>query len=511
MAKSIIADRKPKKVSLEAGEYHWCACGRSRNQPFCDGSHASTSIMPVAFTVKEKTEEWLCMCKQTRNAPFCDGTHKTLPPDVTELEHPSKSSADNVPPAPINTAEEPMVELIHALARSGLKKFGHHGEIAAMGVPRSELPDWDDIQILTAQLHRRPLSEDTPVGTELIVGPNAKKPLRLGIPIFVSDMSFGALSEEAKTALARGAEMAGTGISSGEGGVLPEEQQANSRYFYELASAKFGYDESLLPRIQAFHFKAGQAAKTGTGGHLPAAKVSEKIAAVRGIPVGQDAVSPPTFPDLETPADYKDFADRIREISGGIPIGFKMSAQHIEKDIDFAIEASADYIILDGRGGGTGAAPLLFRDNISVPTIPALVRARRHLQKCDREDITLIITGGIRTPSDFIKALCIGADGIAVANSAIQAIGCIAARICHTNNCPTGIATQKRELRARLQVDVAAERLARFLNTSVELMQIMARACGHSHLSRFNSDDVTSWNKSIAELTDIQYGGVSDG
>ncbi len=506
MSKARIVDRKPMKTELDAGEHYWCACGKSNNQPFCDGSHTGTGITPLSFKVDKKSEGWMCLCKQTGNAPYCDGTHKSLPPDVDELDYPPKPRTGM--PTPTKTAEEPTLELIHALAQDGLEKFGHHGEMGAMGVPRADLPLWDDIQLLTAQLHHRPLLEDTPVETNLVIGPNAQKPLRLEIPIFVSDMSFGALSEEAKTAMARGAELAGTGICSGEGGMLPEEQRSNSRYFYELASAKFGYEEALLTQVQAFHFKAGQAAKTGTGGHLPAAKVTEKIAAVRNLPLGQSAVSPPAFCEFETPADYKVFADRVREISGGIPVGFKMSAQHIEKDIDFALEASADYIILDGRGGGTGAAPLLFRNNISVPTIPALARARRHLHTRKREDVTLIITGGIRTPADFIKALCLGADGIAVANSAMQAIGCIAARICHTNNCPAGVATQKEELRARLQIDVAAERLARFLKASVELMQIMARACGHRHLREFNSGDITSWKKSMADLTGIQYGGV---
>ena len=509
MPKAHIVDRRPHKIQLTPGEHYWCACGKSANQPFCDGSHTGTGITPLAFTVGEETEGFLCLCKQSGNAPYCDGTHKSLPDDVQEMEYPPQSTSGM--PKPKQTTEEPTVELIHALAENGLEKFGHHGEMAAMGVPKNELPSWDDIQLLTAQLHRRPLLEDATVGTELVVGPGAKRPLRLEIPIFVSDMSFGALSEEAKTAMARGAELAGTGICSGEGGMLPEEQQANSRYFYELASAKFGYEESLLKNVQAFHFKGGQAAKTGTGGHLPGAKVTEKIAAVRKLPAGQSAISPPAFCDLETPADYRAFADRVREVSQGVPIGFKMSAQHIEQDIDFALEASADYIILDGRGGGTGAAPLLFRDNISVPTIPALARARRHLQRCGREDVTLIITGGIRTPADFIKALCLGADGIAIANSAMQAIGCIAARICNTNNCPAGIATQKEDLRARLQVDVAAERLARFLSASVELMQVMARACGYTHLREFNPDDITSWKKPIAELAGIQFGGVGAG
>jgi len=233
-------------------------------------------------------------------------------------------------------------------------------------------------------------------------------------------MSFGALSEEAKTALARGAEMAGTGICSGEGGMLPEEQAENSRYFYELASARFGWRPELVEKVQAFHFKGGQGAKTGTGGHLPGDKVQGKIAEVRGLEPGQAAISPATFADLHTPADFKRIADEVRERSGGIPIGFKLSANHIEDDIDFALEASADYIILDGRGGGTGAAPLIFRDHISVPTIPALARARAHLDTRTGREVTLVITGGLRVAEDFAKAMALGADAIAVSNSAMN-------------------------------------------------------------------------------------------
>jgi len=322
-------------------------------------------------------------------------------------------------------------------------------------------------------------------------------------------MSFGALSEEAKTALAIGAAMAGTGICSGEGGMLPEEQQANSRYFYELASAKFGYHEEQLQRVQAFHFKAGQGAKTGTGGHLPAAKNVGRISQVRGIPEGKAAVSPPTFRELSTPEDFARFGDRVREITGGIPVGFKMSANHIEEDIGFALKAGADYIILDGRGGGTGAAPLLFRDHISVPTIPALARARACLDMHGASGrVTLIITGGLRIPSDFVKALALGADGIALANSAMQSIGCVAARICNTNNCPAGIATQKLDLRQRLDVKKGAKQLSNFFSASVELMQVMARACGHNHLGEFALEDIATWNRTLADLAGIPYSGV---
>ena len=509
MKHPIIADNKPVKVTLSKGqEYHFCTCGRSRSQPFCDGSHAGTEFTPRVIVSDEDGEAWLCACKHTSNPPFCDGTHKQFSADQVGKEGPGVKAREDLMPLPQTTPEEPTVEQIHQLAKEGLSSVGHHGPMAAMGVPRNQLPDWNDLQIMVAQLASKPLMEDADVGTGLIIGPEAKQPLELKIPLFVSDMSFGALSEEAKTALAKGAELAGTGICSGEGGMLPEEQQANSHYLYELASARFGYREELLTGVQAFHFKGGQGAKTGTGGHLPAAKNVGKISEVRGLPEGTPAVSPPTFADMDSPKDFKKFADQVREISGGIPVGFKLSANHIERDIEFALQAGTDYIILDGRGGGTGAAPLLFRDHISVPTIPALARARHYLDNYGASGkVTLIITGGLRLPSDFIKAMALGADGIAIANSAMQSIGCVAARICHTNNCPAGIATQKSELRKKLDVDAAAQRLANFFNASVSLMQVMARACGHDHLNKFCKDDLATFDATMARLSGVEYAG----
>jgi len=379
--------------------------------------------------------------------------------------------------------------------------------MTSMGVARHKLPDWNDIQIMTAQMATKPLMEDIDVSTELIIGPNAKKPLVLKIPLFVSDMSFGSLSQEAKVALAKGAQLAGTGICSGEGGMLPEEQKENSRYFYELASACFGYKEELLKNVQAFHFKGGQGAKTGTGGHLPGSKNSAKISEVRGIPEGHPAVSPPTFTDLSSASDFKHFADRVREVTDGIPIGFKISANHIEKDIQFALDASADYIILDGRGGATGAAPEIFRDHISVPTIPALARARRYLDKQGANGVTLIITGGLRMPMDFVKALALGADGIALSNSALQAIGCVGARMCHTNNCPVGITTQKDYLRQRLNIEQSSKQLGNFFDACVKLMQVMSRACGHDNLNKFTKNDLSTWHNDMALLSGVKYSG----
>eukprot|EP01006_Ploeotia_vitrea_P030037 TRINITY_DN62496_c0_g1_i2.p1 TRINITY_DN62496_c0_g1~~TRINITY_DN62496_c0_g1_i2.p1 ORF type:complete len:530 (-),score=295.51 TRINITY_DN62496_c0_g1_i2:52-1641(-) len=521
-----IAARKSAGVQVEAGkEYAWCRCGHSKNQPWhdpdscialCDGG--------LMFTPDKSETVYLCQCKRSGNKPYCDGTHRTLSSksgskpkkkassssavrDIEDLAG-SASSSSSSSAIPEPTEEEPTLSYIKELARDGLSKVGHHGPVDAMGVPGPTLPRWKDIQLLVAQLATKPLLDDVPVSTKLVIGPNAKKPLVLDIPIFVSDMSFGALSREAKVALSRGAQLAGTGICSGEGGMLPAEQKENERYFYELASAKFGWDLELVKKVQAFHFKGGQGAKTGTGGHLPGNKVTEEIASVRNLPAGQSAISPATFTDMTTPEDFKSLADKVRDVSGGIPIGFKLSANHIEADIDFALAASADYIILDGRGGATGAAPTIFRDNISVPTIPAIARARRHLDKRGAHGVTLIATGGLRIPADFIKAMCLGADGVAIANSALQSIGCVAARMCNTNMCPAGVATQRPELRARLNVDKSAKQLQNFLQASAHLMQVMARACGHAATADFNTNDITTWHRDMADLAGISFAGV---
>jgi len=404
--------------------------------------------------------------------------------------------------------KEPYTGYIKELAQNGLKNWGHHGKTEAMGVDRNTLPKWESIQFLPAQIARRPLMDDEQVKTSVIIGKKAKKPLKLDIPLFVSDMSFGALSKEAKIALSMGAELSGTGICSGEGGMLPEEQENNSRYFYEVASGKFGISWDKVKRAQALDFNGGQGARAGTGGHLPANKVTKKIAEVRGLEEGEAAISPATFPDLISVEDFANFAQEVREKTGGIPIGFKLAASHIEKDIDFALAVGIDYIILDGRGGATGAAPTILRNNINVPTIPALARARKHLEAKGAKDISLIITGGLRVAEDFAKALMLGADAVAVANSALQAIGCLGMRACDSNNCPVGIATQKDHLRQRLIVESSAQQLNNFFNATNSLMKVIARSCGYDDISKFNKDDLSTFDYTMHQLTGIKYAGL---
>ena len=403
---------------------------------------------------------------------------------------------------------EPYTGYIKNLAKNGLSKTGHHGPSASMGVDRNTLPKWESIQFLPAQLATRPLMDDEPVNTTVVIGKKAHRPLTLDIPLFVSDMSFGALSKEAKIALSKGAEIAGTGICSGEGGMLPQEQSNNSRYFYELASGAFGFSWDKLNNVQAFHFKGGQGAKTGTGGHLPGNKVTADIAKVRELEEGQPAISPATFPFLKTVEEFVTFAEKVRMQTGGIPIGFKIAASHIEADIDFALAVGVDYIILDGRGGGTGSAPTVLRNNINVPTIPALARARMHLDKKNAKDVSLIITGGLRIAEDFAKAMMLGADAIAVSNAALQAIGCLGMRACHSNNCPVGIATQKENLRQRLIIQESAEQLGRFFTASTDLIKVIARACGYKDISMFQKSDLSTFDYEMHRMTGIDFAGI---
>ena len=386
---------------------------------------------------------------------------------------------------------------IHQMAASG------QSIIEAMGIQKS-VPSWDDILLLGAQLDPMPLEPHEAVDTTTIIGKHAKQPLVLEHPVYISHMSFGALSREAKIALAKGSALAKAAMCSGEGGILPEELAAAYKYIFEYVPNLYSVTSENLRDADAIEIKIGQGTKPGLGGHLPGEKVTEEIAAVRGKPAGKDIHSPSRFSDINSRDDLQALVDRLRAESGGRPIGIKIAAGRIEQDLAFCIYAGADFITVDGRGGATAASPKLVRDATSVPTIYALHRARQYLDSVG-SDISLIITGGLRVSSDFAKAIAVGADAIAIATPALLALGCQQYRICGSGKCPMGIATQDPTLRTRLDIDAAAQDVANFLNVTFGELETFARLTGHSRLHDLSVDDLCTTSREISKYANIAH------
>ena len=375
--------------------------------------------------------------------------------------------------------------------------------IEAMGT-KMPMPSWDDILILGAQLNPPPLMEHDEVDTTTVIGKHAKKPMVLKNPVYVSHMSFGALSKETKVALAKGSAMAGSAMCSGEGGILPEEMAAADKYIFEYVPNRYSVTPENLQNADAIEIKIGQGTKPGMGGHLPGEKVTPEISKIRNKPMGQDVISPSKFEDVNNKEDLKKMVEWLRAASEGRPIGIKIAAGRIERDLEYCVYAEPDFITIDGRGGATGASPRLVRDATSVPTIYALHRARKYLDQVGA-DIQLVITGGLRVSSDFAKAIAMGADAVAIASAALIAAACQQYRICGSGMCPVGVATQDPELRKRFHEDVAAKRVANFLNVSLEELKTFARITGHDKLHDLSVDDLCTINREISEHTNIAH------
>lgn len=374
---------------------------------------------------------------------------------------------------------------------------------ASMGT-EMPMPLWDDILILGAQLDPMPLDEHAEVDTTTVIGKHAEKPLVLENPVYISHMSFGALSREAKISLAKGSAMAHSAMCSGEGGILPEEMEAADKYIFEYVGNLYSVTPENLRNADAIEIKIGQGTKPGMGGHLPGEKVTKEISEVRNKPMGKDVIAPSRFPGIETRDDLKNLITQLRYASEGRPIGVKIAAGRIERDLAFCVYAEPDFITIDGRGGATGSSPKLLRDSSSVPTIYALHRARKYLDSVG-SDISLVITGGLRVSSDFAKAIAMGADAVAVASAPLIAMACQQYKICGTGMCPMGIATQDEDLRTRLQTDAAAARVANFLNVSLEELKMFARITGHERLHDLSVDDLCTINREISGYTDIRH------
>lgn len=378
--------------------------------------------------------------------------------------------------------------------------------VSAMGTELPRLPLWRDILLLPGQLHRPPLLANEPVSLTTTLGRRAARPLELELPFFISHMSFGALSASAKRALARTAHQLGTAIGSGEGGMLEAERDAaGERYIFEMASGYFGWDAEHIARANAVEIKIGQSAKAGSGGLLPGEKVTPLIAEVRGLEPGQAAHSPARFTDINSVDDLRARVDQIRGHIDGRPVGIKFAAGRVEDDLDVAIAAGVDFVTIDGRGGGTGAAPNVLKDNLTIPIQYALDRARRHLEERGTDDLDIVATGNFRTAGDIAKALAMGASAVALATASMIAIGCQQYLACHTGNCPVGIATQREDLEARFDVDLSSERGVRTLGAMRDELLLLARASGVANIHDLGVEDLATLDSEISAHTAIRH------
>lgn len=389
------------------------------------------------------------------------------------------------------------MDAIHQMAISG------QSLIAAMYTDLP-MPNWDDILLLGCQLNPQPLESDIDVNTTTVIGKTAKKPLVIESPIYITHMSFGALSRESKIALSKGSAGIKTAQCSGEGGILPEEMENAYKYIFEYVPNKYSLSDENLKNSDAIEIKIGQSTKPGLGGQLQGEKVTFEIANIRNKSVGQDIHSPATIPEVNSKEDLKELVSHLRKKSEGRPIGLKFAAGRIEDDLEYACYAKPDFITIDGRGGSTGASPKIIRDSTSVPTIYALSRAREYLDN-HNSNITLTITGGLRISSDFAKALALGADAIAIGTGALIASACQQYKVCHTGYCPVGVATQNPENRKRLKIESSAKRVENYLKVSTEELKQFARITGHNNVHDLDINDLCTINSEISNYTNIKH------
>ncbi len=456
---------------------------------------------PVKFA--DLPDDWVC--------PLCGSPKSAFVKVGEESEAPAPAKPSSEPEPAAETSKPVEVDILPALVRhdggvmDDIHAMAEKGKsISGAMDTQMDLPKFDDILILGAQLDPAPLDDDAEVSIRTVIGKKAKKPMVLETPIFVSHMSFGALSGRAKIALAKGSAMAKTAMCSGEGGALYDEMVSAYRYIFELAPNKYSFDSATLNGSDAIEIKIGQGTKPGMGGHLPGDKVTPIIATMRGKSPWQDIQSPSRFPGVETPEDLKALVDMLRERSGGLPIGVKIAAGHIERDLEFVSASGCDFITIDGRGGATGSSPKFLREASSVPTVYALARARRYMDEHSM-DQDLIITGGFRTSGDVAKAIAMGADAVAMASAPLMALGCQRYRICGSGKCPMGIATQDPELEDRLNVESGARRVANFLNVMSSELRTFARVTGHQDIHGLSCDDLCTTCRDIAEATGIRH------
>src|SRR5438552_18927304 len=391
------------------------------------------------------------------------------------------------------TFQPAVIEDIQAKAASGLYRIRGWGTLA-----ERRSATFDDLTFLPCSLTRIPLegyrekcSTKTVLGTRF-----AKKPLELDIPVMITGMSWGALSYNAKVALAKGANAAGSSNTTGDGGMLMAERENSHVLIYEVLPSRYGMNVHHLQMANAIELTVGQGAKPGTGGLLLESKVSDEIAAMRDLPAGVDQRSPCRHPDWLGPDDMVIKIEELREATDWqVPIFVKMGASRVYDDVKLAAKAGADVVVVDGMEGGTGASPDVLLDHTGIPTLAAVCEARAALEDIGLYgEVQLIIAGGIRSGTDAAKALALGADAVYVGTAALIALNCnkpiyvedyhklgtepYACHHCHTGRCPVGITTQDPELMKRLDIDEGAERVINFFHALTLEVQMLARACG---------------------------------
>ncbi|EKT4481955.1 FMN-binding glutamate synthase family protein [Pseudomonas putida] len=397
------------------------------------------------------------------------------------------------------------------------------------GGTKRRVPHFDDLLLLGASVSRYPLEGyREKCGTDVVLGNRfAKKPIHLKIPVTIAGMSFGALSANAKEALGRGATIAGTSTTTGDGGMTPEERGQSQHLVYQYLPSRYGMNPDDLRKADAIEIVLGQGAKPGGGGMLLGMKVTERVAGMRTLPIGVDQRSACRHPDWTGPDDLAIKIAEIREITDWEkPIYVKIGASRPYYDVKLAVKAGADVIVLDGMQGGTAATQEVFIEHVGIPILPAIPQAVQALQEMGmHRKVQLIVSGGIRNGADVAKAMALGADAVAIGTAALIALGDNHPRLdselkkigsaagfyddWQNGRDPAGITTQDPELARRLNPEEAGRRLANYLRVLVLEAQTMARACGKSHLHNLDPEDLVALTVEAAAMARVPLAGTA--
>jgi methylamine---glutamate N-methyltransferase subunit C len=401
-------------------------------------------------------------------------------------------------------------------------------DIRGFGAKR-RLPHFDDLLLLGASISRYPLEGYRErCGTDVVLGTRfAKRPLELKIPITIAGMSFGALSAAAKEALGRGATEVGTSTTTGDGGMTPEEREHSRTLVYQILPSRYGVDPDHVRQADAIEVVVGQGAKPGGGGMLLGHKISDRVAEMRSLPKGIDQRSACRHPDWTGPDDLEIKINELREIvDWEKPIFVKVGATRTFYDVQLAVKAGADVVVVDGMQGGTAATQEVFIEHVGIPTLPAVRLAVDALQDLDmHRRVQLIVSGGIRSGADVAKALALGADAVSIGTAALIAMGDNSPELdaeyrqlgsaagfyddWQAGRDPAGISTQDDELTRRLDPELAGRRVANYLRVMTLEAQTLARACGKSHIHNLESEDLVALTVEAAAMARVPLAGTS--